>query len=107
MSRYVTPRLQAGVEDLRVEARIGGVEDGVRLHVADQRDDRVLARRVDPGRVEAVVLAEPVDDRLRSCRVEIRERDALEERAALRDRGEGRADAAGADDEDSHAAGST
>ena len=58
-------RLEAGVEDLRIEARVGRVEDGVRLDVADQRDDRVLARGVDAGRVEAVVLAEPVDDRLR------------------------------------------
>ena len=99
--------LEAGVEDLRVEPRVGGVEDGVRLHVPDQGDDRVLARRVDLGGVEAVVLAEPVDDGLRPGRIEVGEGDPIEERPALGDCGEGGADAACSDDEDSHAAGST
>ena len=95
-------RLEAGVEDLGIEPRVGGVENGVRLDVPDQRDDRILARSVDAGGVEAVVLAEPVDDGLRPRGVEVGQRDAVEEGAALRDRGEGRAHAAGTDHEDSH-----
>ena len=100
-------RLQARIEDLGVEARVGGVEDDVRLHVADQRNDRVLARGVHAGRVETVVLAEPVDDGLWPRRVEVGQGDALEEGAALGDRGERGADFTGADDEDSHTAVST
>ena len=96
------PGLEAGVEDLRVEPRVGGVQHGVGLRLPDQRDDRLLARGVDRGRLEPVGLAEPVDDRLGPGDVEIRKRDAVEERAALRDCGEGRADAAGSDHEDSH-----
>ena len=96
------PRLEARVEDLRVEARIGGVEHGVRPDLADQRDDGVLARRVDRGRSEPVGLTEPVDDRLRARDIEIREHDVIEERATLRYRGERRAHAAGSDHEDSH-----
>ena len=96
------PGLEAGVEDLWVEPRVGCVQHGIGLRLPDQRDDRLLARGVDRGRREPVGLAEPVDDRLGAGDVEIRKRDAVEERAALRDRGEGRADAAGSDDEDSH-----
>jgi hypothetical protein len=98
-------RTQAGVEDRRIETRIGGVQDRVGPDLADQRDDRVLARRVDRGGCEAVWLAESVDDRLRPGRVEVGHRDPVEERAALRNRREGRADAASSDNEDLHGAG--
>ncbi len=40
--------LEARVEDRDVEERVDRVEDGVGSRLADQRDDRVLARRVDP-----------------------------------------------------------
>ena len=61
-----------------------------------------LVGGVDLRRREAVVV-EPVDERLRPRRVEVGERDPLEEVAPLRHRGDRGADAAGADDEDLHA----
>jgi len=48
------------------------------------------------------VLTEPVDDRLGTRRIEIRESDPLEEVATLGDRGERRADSTSSDDGDPH-----
>ena len=96
---------QAGVEDLWVEARVRGVQNCVRLDVCDKSNDRVLVRGVETRGAEAVVFAEFVDDGLRSRRVEIGKHDALEERATLRNRGEGGADAPCPDDQDPHGEG--
>ena len=79
---------EARVEDRDVEERVDRVQDGVRFRLPDQRDDGVLARRVDPVRAEATVV-ELSDDVLRPRRVVVGERAVLEERAALGDLGEG------------------
>ena len=91
--------LEGGLEDRQVEARVGRVQD--RVVLARERRDARPVGRVDLRRGEAVVV-EPVDERLRPRRVEVGEGDPLEEVAPLRHRGRGRADAAGADDEDLH-----
>ena len=48
--------LEARVEDRDVEERVDGVQDGVGARLADERDDGVLARRVDRMRAEAAVV---------------------------------------------------
>ncbi len=72
-------RAQARVEDRRVEPRVCAVQDGIRLDITNQLDDGVLARGINTRRVVAVVFAEPIDDSLRPVRVEVGERDPLEE----------------------------
>ncbi len=79
---------EARVEDRDVEERVDGVQDRIGARLPDQRDDGVLARRVDPVRAEATVV-ELSHDVLRSCRVVVGQRAVLEERAALGDLGEG------------------
>jgi hypothetical protein len=60
--------------------------------------DRVVTNAAArPG--DALVLTKSIDDGLWPRRVEICKRDAIEERATLRDCGESRADSTGADDE--------
>ena len=84
----------AGLEDA---SKIGTLKSGstefrtasARV-LADERDDGVLARRVDRMRRKAPVV-QSRDDALRSRGVVVCERAALEERAALGDLGEGRA----------------
>jgi len=94
-------RLEAGVEDRLVEDRVDRVQDRVRLRLADQAHHVVPAAGVDPVRREAAVVGRG-HERLGPREVVVGERAVLEERAAARDRGEGRADAAGSDDQDSH-----
>ncbi len=48
--------VEARVEDRDVEERVDGVQDGVGARLPDQRDNGVLARRVDPMRGEAFVV---------------------------------------------------
>jgi hypothetical protein len=96
------PRSEAGVEDRRVEAGVGRVEDDVGAGLSHDGDDGFLAGRVDLRGREAVGLAERAHDGLRSGGIEVGQRDVVEERAALRDGGERRPDSAGTDDEDSH-----
>jgi hypothetical protein len=85
------PVLERCVEDRRVEARVGSVEDGVGAGLAQQADERVLVARVDLRRGEAVV-AVPLDDGGRPGGVEVGEGHPLEEAAPLRHRGDRRAD---------------
>ena len=74
--------LERGVEDRRVEARVGRVEDGVGAGLAQQADERVLVARVDLGRGETIV-AVPRQDGGRPGRIEVGERHPLEEAAPL------------------------
>ena len=100
MSRYVQPASKAAW-------KIGGLKRGsaaLRIDVAALRAselrDRRSVGRVELRRAEALV-PEPVDERLRTRGIEIREDDSLEEIAPRGDRSDGRADAPGANDEDS------
>src|SRR6185312_9797565 len=94
------PRLEGGLEDRHVEARVGGIQD--RVVLARERRDARLVGGVDLCCRETLVV-EPVDQRLRPGWIEVGEGHPLEEVAFLRDRSCSRADAAGADDEDLHA----
>ena len=106
MSRYVQPASNAA-------AKICGLKRGsVALSTASALLSRISSRDgravggVHRRRREAAVV-EPGDDRLRAGRVDVGERDRVEERAApghLRGR---RADASRADDEQPHSASST
>ncbi len=97
------PGLLRGEEDRLVEARVAGVEDGVGSAVAHQRDERGLVGGVDLGGAEAVRLLElRSTTALRARQVDVRERHVVEEAAPLRDRGDGCADPARSDDENSH-----
>jgi len=78
-------------------------QDDVSPRFSDQRDDRVLARRVEPVPAEAVVV-ELGDESGGPGGIVVGKRAMLEERAALRDGGEGGADATRSDDESSHGA---
>jgi hypothetical protein len=93
--------LERGVEDRRVQPRVAGVEDHVRALGAGELGDRGAVARVDRGGGEAAVV-EPGDRGLRPRGVEVGEDHAVEEVAAAGDGGEGRPDAAGAEDEDAH-----
>ena len=93
--------LEGGVEDRRVEARVGRVEDGVRLGLAQEADQRLAVARVDLRRGEPVV-GVPLHGRGRPGRVEVGERDALEEAPPARDCRDGRPDRPGPDHEDLH-----
>jgi len=86
-------RLEGGREDLRVEARVGGVQHRVRAAVADQRSDGGRVGGVDRGRLEAPVV-ERGDDPVGAPRVEVGERHAIEEVPTPRDLRHRRADAA-------------
>ena len=76
--------LEGGVEDRRVEARIGRVEDSVRLGLAQESDESLPVARVDLRRGKAVV-AVALHDRGGTGRIEIGEGHALEEVPAFRD----------------------
>ena len=102
MSRYVTRARRQASKICGLKRGSVAFRTASALTSRDQADDRVLVRGVEPRRAEAVVLAEPVDNGLRARGVEVGEHDPLEERAALRDGGKGRADTTGSDDEDSH-----
>ncbi len=93
--------LEGGVENRRVETRIRGIEDGVGLGRAQQRDERLAVARVDLGRGEAVI-AVPLDHRGRPSRVEVGEGDALEEVATSRHRRDRRAYRPSPNHEDLH-----
>ena len=95
--------LEARVEDGDVEQGVDGVEDGVRLGLADQGNDGLLARRVDRVRAEAPVV-ELAHEVLGAGAVVVRQGTVLEERAPPGDLREGRADTACSDDENPHGA---
>ena len=94
--------VEAGGEDRLVEARVARVQDRVRLHTRDQLDELLAAGRVDALGREAVRLAQPPDGRLRALERDVGEHHLREHLAALRDRGERRADTARSDDENLH-----
>jgi len=76
---------EGGVEDRRVEARVGRVEDGLRLGLAKEGDERLSIARVDLGRGEALVSV-ALHDGSWTCRIQVGERHALEEVPSLRNR---------------------
>ena len=69
--------------------------------LGQQRPDGGLVGRVDPGGHEPRV-ADRGDGLLGAGRVVVGHDEALDERAARRDRGDRTADAAGADQQDAH-----
>ncbi len=89
-------------EDRRVEARVDGVDNRVRLCLASERDDRTDVGCVHLRRAEAVRLAELLDDGFGAGAVVVGEDHVLEERAPLRDRPHGRPHAARTNDEHPH-----
>ena len=104
MSRYVQRAASAAPEDRRVQPRVAGVEDGVGPLCAAEIGHGLLVARVDGDRRHPrVVMA--FDGRAGAGRVQVGHDHALEERAAAGDGGDGRADAAGAEDEDAHGPG--
>jgi hypothetical protein len=98
MSRYV---LEGGVEDGRVEARIGRVQDCVRPGLAQQADERRAVAGVDLRGGEPVV-ALPPHDRCRPGGVDVGEGDALEEVPPLGDGRDRSADRPRSDHENLH-----
>ena len=105
MSRYVTPASKHASKIGTLKSGSTALSTASASGLADQRDERLLARRVDRvGREAAVVERRP---RRAAGRVGVvvGERAVLEERAPPRDLREGRADAAGPDDENPHGAG--
>ena len=74
---------------------------GVGAGLAQQADERVLVARVDLGRGKTIV-AVPREDGGRPGRIEVGERDALEEVAPPRDRRDSRTDRPGPDHEYLH-----
>src|SRR4029077_10143151 len=89
------------LEDRRVEARVGSVQDRVGLALAEQGHERVLVCRVGPRRAETAV-AFTLDERLGASGVEVRERHALEEVPPLGDGRNRGAHAPGSDHEYLH-----
>ena len=102
MSRYVQRVLEGRGEDLRIEARVGRIEDDVRLRRPNARDDRLDRRGIHRDSGEPAVV-EAGRHRFGTLGDEVCERDVIEERPALGDRSECRPDAPGSDDEDVHA----
>ena len=94
-------RVERRREDLRIEARVGRVQDGVGVRPPEQLGDRAGGRGVDLRGREALV-GQALDERRRPRRVEVGERHLLEEIAPPGDRRHRRADASGAHDDDSH-----
>ena len=78
--------LEGRVENRRVETRISRVQDGIRIGLAEEGDERFTIARVDLGRREAVV-AVPFHDGGRPRGIEVGEGDALEEVAPFGDCG--------------------
>ena len=97
------PRLERGAEDRLVEARIAGVQHGVRAATRPISATRSsLVRGVDALGREAAGSPSPATTDVHALGRDVREHDLLERRAALRDRRERRSHAAGADDENLH-----
>ena len=98
----MTRACSAGVEDRLVEARVAGVEHGVRLHAADQLHEVRLARGVDALGGEAIGLTQPLRHRLRALERDVGHHNLGECRPALGNRGKRRPDASRPDHQDSH-----
>jgi hypothetical protein len=95
------PRIERGLEDRRVEARVDGVHDGIGSLPARELGDRGRIRGIQLDPRKATVAA-TLDRVARAGFVEVGEDHALEEVAAARNRAHRGADAACPDNKNAH-----
>ena len=101
----VASRLERAFEDRRIQARVAGVEDDVRVDGARQLGDGLLRRGVDLGGHDAItagVVLRRRDGGLRLGEVDVGDGDVLVRLTTRRDGHERRADPAGTHHEDAH-----
>ena len=98
------PRVERGLEDRRVEARVDGVQDRVRTLGAGELGDRRRVGGVDGGGSRSARRRCGSIARPRAILVDVGEHHPLEEVTAMRDRGDRGPDSTRPDDENAHAA---